>query len=65
MPYSSRAVTAEALKTITAPIRQSASVTPKSLRSGWRLRGIVILFPAWRGVPAGGILFRELAEPAP
>src|ERR1700679_630737 len=41
---------AEALKTMTAPIRQSASVTPNNCLSGCRLRGIAILFP--RAAPA-------------
>src|SRR5271155_1350666 len=36
---------AEALKTIPAPIRQSASVTPNNCLSGCRLRGIAILCP--------------------
>src|SRR5580700_7661098 len=41
LPYSSRAVIADALKTITAPMKQRAAVAPNSFGSGSRLRGTV------------------------
>src|ERR1700686_5258438 len=40
-PYSSRAVTAEALNTMSAPIRHKASVEPNIHRSVWSCRGIL------------------------
>src|SRR5580704_13125398 len=44
LPVCWPAVTADALNTITAPMKHSASVTPNNCRSGCKLRGIVGTF---------------------
>ena len=51
---------AEALKTITAPIRHSASVTPKSLPVG--LQATRHRYPLWAGSSARPIAFPSLRD---
>src|ERR1700736_6449103 len=50
---------------MTAPIRQSASVTPNNFRSGWRVRGILIPSARRRPRPLTLPALDELLEDAP